>query len=188
MKKLLLFTGLPGVGKSTISSEFSKKTSARIVELDDFKKTDINPTLVRSQIDPPELRWIYYQKALLYVFELFDQRLPMIIMDEVFHLHSLRTRLETLCMGQHVQVLWIEVRCPYEVVEKRLYSTRRDGHILSTEETLRMHLRFKAVFEEFSIRSQNHIIINNENINDIDLAIEAILTKVKANSQPEPSL
>lgn len=177
MKKLLLFAGLPGVGKSTISRGVSKKTGAKIVDLDDFKKIDIDPSLVKNQIDPPELRWAYYQKALEYVFSLFGQGISTVIMDEVFHLNSLRTQLESLCAEKHVQVLWIEVRCPYDTVEKRLQSTTREGHILSTEEALKMHLLFREIFEKFSTHNQNHVVINNENDIDMDLLVGSILKR-----------
>lgn len=178
MKKLLLFSGLPGVGKSTISTELSKRVGAKIINLDDFKKTDIDPTLVKSQIDPPELRWSYYQKALGYVFRLFDQKTSIAIMDEVFHLELLRTRLEADCKEQNVHVLWIEVVCSYDTIEKRLRSTKREGHILSTEESLKMNLLFQKIFEEFSTECKNHIVISNENTNDIDLLVENILKKL----------
>lgn len=174
MKKLLLFAGLPGVGKSTISRGVSKKTGAKIVDLDDFKRIDIDPILVKNQIDPPELRWAYYKKALEYVFCLFDQEVSTVIMDEVFHLDSLRTQLGTLCKERHVQTLWVEVRCSYDVVERRLRSTRREGHILSAEEALNMHLLFKGIFEEFSAGSQNYIAVDNESDVDIDLLVDYI--------------
>ncbi|MBI3631632.1 MAG: AAA family ATPase [Candidatus Staskawiczbacteria bacterium] len=178
MKKLILFSGLPGVGKSTISREVSKNTGAKIVDLDDFKKIDVDPALVTKQIDPPELRWAYYQKALDHVFGLFDQGISTVIMDEVFHLDSLRNGLENLCVIHNVRVFWVDVRCPYEIVEKRLQSTKREGHLLSTEQALKMHLLFREIFEKFSINSQNHIVINNESDNDIDSLIRSILEKV----------
>jgi len=177
VKRLLLFAGLPGVGKSTISRGVSKKTGAEIVDIDDFKKTDVDPALVTSQIDPPELRWSYYQKALEHVFGLFEQGISTVIMNEVFHLSSLRTQLESLCARQQVQVLWIEIRCPYGIVERRLQSTRREGHILSTDEALKMHLLFKEIFEEFSTCSQNHIVVTNENDSIMDLLVENILKR-----------
>lgn len=178
MRKLMLIAGLPGVGKTTISNGVSKKVGAKVVDLDDFKKTDVDPTLVKNQIDPPELRWAYYKKALEHVFCLFEQGVTIAIMDEVFHLNSLRAQLETLCEGRDVQVLWIEVQCSYDVVEKRLQSVKREGHILSTEEALKMHLMFKEIFEKFSADRQNHIVVNNEDVGDLDLLVENILKKV----------
>jgi|SRR3989338_8682535 len=172
--KLLLFAGLPGVGKSTISRKVSKKIGAKIVDLDDFKKTDVDPLLVTNQIDPPEIRWSYYQKAIEYAFGLFKQGISTVIMDEVFHLNALRMRLESVCTEQSVQVLWIEVRCSYGIVKRRLQSTAREGHILSSEEALKMHLLFEGIFEKFSPNSQNHIVINNGNDANMDLLIEKI--------------
>ena len=179
MKKLFLLAGLPAVGKSTISQILSKKIGAKIVDIDDFKKTDVDPALVTNQIDPPEQRWGYYQKALQYVLGLFSQEVSTVIMDEVFHLSSLRARLEVICEREHIDVLWVEVRCPYNIVEKRLRSTDRKGHILSTEEALRMHLLFEEIFEEFSTNTPNHVIINNEGDIDEDGLIENVLKKIK---------
>ncbi len=175
-KKLLLFTGLPGVGKSTISKLVSKKTGAKIIDIDDFKKKDVDPILVKTQIDPPETRWNYYQKALEHAFGVFSKGVPIVAMDEVFHLNSLRARLEALCVKK-CQVLWIEVRCSYGIIEKRLQSKKREGHILSTEETLKMHLVFSEIFEKFSEKRQNHIIVNNENTGDEVFLVESILKK-----------
>ena len=175
MRKLLLFAGLPGVGKSTISRQVGEKLGAHIVDIDDFKKTNVDPTLVSRQIDPPEIRWGYYQKALNFVFQLFfEQGVPAVILDEVFHLNSLRNQLEGLCRENEVQALWIEIQCPSSVVEKRLRATKREGHILSTEEALKMHHQFREIFETFSNGHQNHIIVNNESDPCISSLVEEI--------------
>lgn len=178
MKKLLLLAGLPGVGKSTISQILSKKIGAKIVDIDDFKKTEVDPALVANQIDSPEQRWGYHQKVLQHVLGLFTREVSIIIMDEVFHLSSLRARLEAICKREHVDVLWVEVRCPYEIVEKRLKSAARKGHILSTEEALKMYLLFGEIFEEFSTNISNHVVINNEGDIDEDSLNENILKKI----------
>ena len=177
MKKVIFFAGLPGVGKSTISKQVTKKTGAKIVDLDDFKKIYVDPALVTNQVDPPEVRWNYYQKAMEHVFDLFSQGIPMVVIDEVFHLSSLRLRLEALCAEQHVDVIWVEVRCAYDVVEQRLRSKGREGHILSTDEALSINRQFKEIFEEFSIGIQNHIVVNNEG-DEVDLLVKNILEKV----------
>ena len=104
MKRLLLFAGLPGVGKSTISRGVSKKTGAEIVDIDDFKKTDVDPALVTSQIDPPELRWSYYQKALEHVFGLFEQGIST---DEGLKMHLLFKEIFeefSTCSQNHIVV------------------------------------------------------------------------------------
>lgn len=176
MKKLLLFAGLPGVGKSTISKILSKKTGAKIVDLDDFKRTEVDSSLVKTQIDPPEIRWGYYQKALEYTFSVFNSGISMVAMDEIFHLNSLRMRLETLCVKK-CQVLWVEVRCSYDTVDKRLKAKTREGHLLSSDEALKMNFVFSEIFEKFSEKIQNHIVVSNESADNVDLIVESILKK-----------
>lgn len=178
MKKLFLLAGLPGVGKSTVSKALNNKLEAKIVDIDDFKKIFVDPTAVTKEIDRPELRWLYYQEAIQHVLGLYDQGLSVVIMDEVFHLSSLRSSLEILCIQHNVEVYWIEVRCSYDTVARRLRSAERNGHILSTEEALAMHLQFIAIFEPFTCDSKNHIIIDNEDDVSVDLLVEQVLQKL----------
>lgn len=175
MKKLFLLAGLPGVGKSTVSKALSNKLEAKVVDIDDFKKIVVDPTTVTKEIDPPELRWLYYQEAIRHVLGLYDQGVSAVIMDEVFHLCALRSSLETLCIKHDVEVHWVEVRCSYDTVAKRLRSTGRNGHILSTEEALAMHLRFMEIFEPFTRDSKNHIIIDNEDDFNVNLLVDQVL-------------
>jgi predicted kinase len=154
---LVFVSGLPGAGKTTISKKIAKEKGAQILDLDEFKRTDVDPTLVKTQIDPPEVRWGYYKRALEYAFSLEGT----VILDEVFHLESLRTKIENLCDERQVPVQWIEVQCPYEVVEKRLRSAARVGHILSTDEALKMYRLFQEIFEKFPEGKKNYTLVNN---------------------------
>jgi predicted kinase len=178
MKKILLFAGLPGVGKSTISRVIGSRTGAVIVDVDDFKKLVVDPNLVTEQIDPPDVRWAYYEKALAHIFDIFKLGVSIVIMDEVFHLDSLRIKLEDLCAGQNIEVLWIEVRCSRDVVEQRLRASDRRGHILSTEQALAMNLLFEKIFEKFPNDQHNHIVIDNGCDADIRSLIESILQRI----------
>jgi len=176
MKKLFLLAGLPGVGKSTVAQAMIKKLNAHNVDIDDFKKLVVDPNAVTKEIDPPETRWLYYQHAIQHVVGLFEQGVTTVIMDEVFHLHTLRSQVENVCAKHGVRVHWIEVRCSYETVEKRLNAKSRVGHILSTDEALAMHLLFKNLFEPFPCGSTNHTVVHNEDGIDLHQALEAALT------------
>lgn len=157
MKRLILLAGLPGVGKSTIARRIAFTEGGTVLDLDDFKRDAVASTLVTTQIDPPDVRWAYYVKALEHAITLEGT----VIMDEVFHLQSLRTRLEHACVAQHVQVQWIEVQCPYAVVERRLRVAARVGHILSTDQALNMYLLFQNIFEKFPENKENYVLVDN---------------------------
>lgn len=144
--------------ESTITRKLASLLGASILDLDDIKRKVVNPDLVRTQIDPPEVRWTYYEKALEHAFSL---KTEIVMMDEVFHLSSLRARLEEACTALGAKVGWIEVRCSYEVVERRLRAKTRVGHILSTDEALRMYQLFQEIFERFPGGKENHIVVDN---------------------------
>jgi predicted kinase len=167
MNRLVCFAGLPGVGKSTLSQAVSGISGAQIIDIDDFKRVHVDPELVRSQIDPPELRWKYYRDSAEHAFSLFGQGSTMAILDEVFHLHSLRMKMEEFCRNNGVSVLWVEIRCSYSVVEERLTRQSRQGHILSTNEALRMYLLFQDIFEAFPDHAENHLVISSDELEDI---------------------
>ncbi len=162
MKKVVFLAGLPGVGKSTIARKLAEKTGGSVLDIDRIKGEVVDPSLVASVIDPPDVRWKCYKQAADEVSFLFEQGASTIFVDEVFHLQSLRERLEALCTQRNMDVLWVEVQCPYEEVENRLRSNGRDGHILSTEEALRMNLLFRELFEPFPQDKANHLTFRNE--------------------------
>jgi len=179
MNTIILLAGLPGVGKSTISKLISQKLEAKVLDLDDFKKADVDPSLVTSQIDPPSVRWAYYRKAIECAFSIFEtNETSTIVIDEVFHLNQLRYEFEALCSKMQIRVYWVEVRCPYSLVEKRLRAHSRKGHILSTEEALSMYLLFSEIFEAFSASSKNHTIVNN--VDGVDILVENILSVIRS--------
>jgi hypothetical protein len=59
-------------------------------------------------------------------------------------------------------------------VKHRLQQNGRAGHILSTDEALRMNLFFQEVFEAFS-NEKNHVIINNGSDHDIERLVREAL-------------
>jgi predicted kinase len=179
MNTIILLAGLPGVGKSTISKLISERLGAKILDLDDFKKIEVDPTLVKSQIDPPSIRWAYYRKAIECAFSIFAKNdTSTIIIDEVFHLNELRREFETLCVKMGIRVFWVEVQCPYVLVEQRLKAHSREGHILSTEEALNMYLLFNEIFEKFSNNKRNHLIVNN--VDGVEMLVENILSVLES--------
>ncbi len=161
-KKVVLLAGLPGVGKSTLARKIANKECGLVLDIDEIKRKIVDPKLVTSTIDPPEVRWRCYEEAAEKVFFLLEKGASTIIMDEVFHLAILRQKLEELFLQKGIEVFWLEVRCSHVEVERRLREKSRNGHILSTDEALKMNLLFEGIFERFPEGKKNHIIFRNE--------------------------
>lgn len=173
MKKVICFSGLPGVGKSTIASLVAQKTRAVFLDLDEFKKKVVDPNTVSKTIDPPELRWQYYNLAILGA-EILPHEL--IIIDEVFHVKELRNKFEVECEKKNMQVVWVEVTCPSDVIEMRL-ANPRPGHILSPEEAIQMNLMFSKIFEPFSLVN-NYTQISNDGSVSAEILANKIIQKL----------
>ncbi len=165
MKRLSLLGGLPGSGKSTLARALAKRLGAAIVDIDDFKRGVVDPTALAEGIDPPEVRWQYYQRALSHILDLFEQGVEHVVTDEMFHVGQLRKRIESICVQSGISVLWIEVRCTDEEVVNHLAAHPREGHILNTEQTLRMRREVAQVFDDFHCGA-NRLIVSNTGLVD----------------------
>ena len=162
MSKVIFLAGLPAVGKSTLARQMAKKHNGRVLDIDEIKRKLSDPSLVTSSIDTPEVRWRCYEEAARQIFQFFKNGEHTLIVDEVFHLNELREKLEALLVSGEVKVVWIQVICSFEEVQKRLESKSRIGHILSTDEALKMNILFEEIFEPFPQDKKNHSVFNND--------------------------
>jgi len=166
--RVILLAGLPGVGKSTLARRIAAVVNGKVLDIDKIKKELVDPSLVASTIDPPEVRWKCYERAFEEIFVILGNGTSTVVVDEVFHLHSLREKLEALCVGEGSEVMWIEVVCSRTLVEERLRAKLREGHILSTDEALKMNALFAEIFEKFPPHKINVKTFVNEGPGDVE--------------------
>jgi predicted kinase len=178
MKTLLGTAGLIGSGKSTIASALAERLRAPMVHIDDFKRGVVDPTALTESIDPPRLRWKYYRLALNQVDYLFAQGARCVVMDEMFHVRHLRDRITAGCKHYGISVRWIEVRCPDDVVERRLAGRPRNGHILSTEQMMLLREKVASEFDPFR-EGDDCLVVENSGLPDdaVDTALAWVRTR-----------
>ncbi|MEK7601846.1 MAG: AAA family ATPase [Patescibacteria group bacterium] len=178
MKRLSLFVGLPGSGKSTLAHALAGRLGAEIVDIDDFKRDVVDPTALSEGIDPPDVRWQYYRRALDHILGLFENGAEHVVTDEMFHVRELRERIEAVCVQCGISVLWIEVRCTDAEVVSHLAVHPRKGHILSTEQTLRMRQEVARVFDDFPCNANRLVVSNAGSVDDaVNMAHEWVCTR-----------
>lgn len=168
MKRVIFLAGLPAVGKSTIARSLASKFNGSVLDIDRIKRELVDPDTVSTSIDPPEVRWKCYEQAAKEVLSSLEAGELTVVVDEVFHIHELREKIEYLFLEKKVKVDWIEVICSHQEVAKRLNAVGRAGHILSTKQSLDMNLLFQDIFEPFPDGKLNHLVFKNENGSSVD--------------------
>ena len=172
-KNIFIFiAGLPGIGKTTIAKTIKSFLHPAIhIDIDDFKKQVVDPNLVSKEIDPPEIRWEYYQLAANAAIEATEAGNQYVVMEETFHLSDLREKMTEKVEASGNRVIWVHVTCDLETVKQRA-SKPREGHILTQEETVAMHVEFSELFEGFPEDQQ---ICSIDNSGALNISIGDIL-------------
>lgn len=141
-KKIIFLAGLPGVGKTILAQEMGKCGFYHL-RLDKIKQQVVNKKKVVSEIDPPEIRREYYSKALAHIDSIDRET---IVVDEVFHLSSLRQEITATCFSRGWDHLWVFITCPHQEVRRRLQG-RKNHPILSSKQAWDMYRKMEEVFE-----------------------------------------
>jgi predicted kinase len=147
-KDLILISGLPGVGKSTLAVEFVRQARATHFEIDELKRAIVPAEIIADAIDPPEYRYQYYMETMRRLPKLFaESPSGTVVIDETFHLQEFRTMWEQAAEALSIRLHWIESVCDEEIVKERLgVGKDRHSHILG-EKAYPMYLLFKQAFE-----------------------------------------
>ncbi len=148
-RNLILLSGLPGVGKTTVAKELARQTRGLHFDIDEIKRLVVPQDLVTEDIDPPEYRFEYYSKTIRRLPSLFTKTaVQVVIIDETFHMQSFRQMWDEACKALDLRVHWIEAICDDKLVGERLRIGKdRENHILSPDEAFTIHRLFKKAFE-----------------------------------------
>jgi predicted kinase len=120
MPKIILFCGLPGVGKTTLARSVASRTGAIILSSDKIRKEIIKyPTYTRA-----EGRLIYDVLMLLTKY-LTAAGIDCII-DATFNRERSRKEVESKLRSNNVQLYVIECTCSEDVVLERLRKRKND--------------------------------------------------------------
>ena len=120
MPVIILFCGLPGVGKTTLAASVAKKTGATILSSDKIRKELIRYPTYASV----EGRLIY--DVLMLMTKYLSAAGIDCILDATFNRERSRKEVENRLRLNKVQLYVIECTCPEDVVFERLRNRKND--------------------------------------------------------------
>jgi gluconate kinase len=174
---VIFVAGLVGVGKSAIARRLAERLSIHYYDIDDVKKAvypedpDFEQNIRDGIPFKEETRLKVFQKVAADFSRLAEHHKHLVV-DETLHLRRPRQVLfdaAKACFGAYV-IIWI--KADEAVVEKRLKSKARKGHIL--KEPLKMYRSFAKEFERFD---ESHIVC--ENNGSLEEATETLVSLIR---------
>ncbi|HZD36092.1 MAG TPA: AAA family ATPase [Nitrososphaeraceae archaeon] len=146
MPIILLFCGLPGVGKTTLAKSVASKIGATILSSDKIRKELIRyPTYTRV-----EGRLIY--DVLMLLTKYLTTAGVNCILDATFNRERSRKEVEKLC-SNNVKLFLIECTCIEDVVLERLRNRKNDF----SDADYSVYSKMKSIYEPVQ---ESHLVID----------------------------
>jgi predicted kinase len=177
--KLIVFAGLPGVGKSYLAERFAKKINAPHLNTDVIRKELAG---VASKA-PMVAAWeggIYSRDMSKATYEEMFARAQKAlsegncVLDGTFMRHEFVEGALSVAKEANVRFLLVECVCPERIVFERLKS-KRVGESVS-DATVEVYMKVKNHFEPFELPDANYIKVNASQ--PVDRSIKLIVEKL----------
>ena len=148
---IVLFCGLPGVGKTSLANELAPLINAIVLSTDKIRKEVISkPTYTKEE------KRLIYDVMLLVARYLHDAAGINCILDATFNTEkSRRTVIEKLVNASSDQIYIVECICPEDVVITRLKARKGDY----SDADINIYRKMKQLYEPVK-EMEKHIVID----------------------------
>jgi predicted kinase len=148
---IVLFCGLPGVGKTSLANELAPLINAIVLSTDKIRKEVISkPTYTKEE------KRLIYDVMLLVARYLHDAAGINCILDATFNTEkSRRTAIEKLVNISSDQIYIVECICPEDVVITRLKARKGDY----SDADIDIYRKMKQLYEPVK-EMEKHIVID----------------------------
>ena len=146
---LILFCGLPGVGKTSLANKLASLINAIVLSTDKIRKELISePTYTKEE------KKLIYDVMLLVAKYLHNEAGVNCILDATFNTEeSRRTAIEKLANVSSEQIYIVECVCPEDIVISRLKARKGDY----SDADIDIYRKMKQLYEPVKDK-QRHII------------------------------
>lgn len=164
---LILITGLPATGKSTVARRLARELGAEILRTDIVRK-DLLKTATYSE-DEKEL--VY--RAVFMLADYLIKNDVNVIIDGTFYKYNLRKNAKKIAKKRGKRFFLIETRCPEDIVLKRLDERKKNLRSPSDADEA-VYYKVKKAFEPIK---EDHLLIDTGwNIKD---AVKELVGQIK---------
>jgi predicted kinase len=172
---IILFCGLPGVGKTRLANELAPLINAVVLSTDKIRKELIssNPTYSKEEKE------LIYDVMLLVARYLHDEADVNCILDATFNTEESRRKArKKLASVSPEQIYIVECICPEDIVISRLKARKGDY----SDADIDIYRKMKQVYEPVK-EKQRHIVVDTSR--DPKINAEEIKTCIFAGEEEE---
>jgi predicted kinase len=169
---LILFCGLPGVGKTSLANKLGSLINAIVLSTDKIRKELISePTYTKEE------KKLIYDVMLLVARHLHNEAGVNCILDATFNTEeSRRTAIEKLANVSSEQIYIVECVCPEDIVISRLKARKGDY----SDADIDIYRKMKQLYEPVKDK-QRHIIADTSR--DSKINAEEIKSRIFGEKQ-----
>jgi predicted kinase len=169
---LILFCGLPGVGKTSLANKLASLINAIVLSTDKIRKELISePTYTKEE------KKLIYDVMLLAARYLHNEAGVNCILDATFNTEeSRRTAIEKLANVSSEQIYIVECVCPEDIVISRLKARKGDY----SDADIDIYRKMKQLYEPVKDK-QRHIIADTSR--DPKINAEEIKSRIFGEKQ-----
>lgn len=166
---LIMVTGLPATGKSTIARNLAKRLHGTLLRTD----------LIRKELHPKpgytrEEKELIYDVMLLLTKYLLRAGIT-VVLDGTFYKRSLRRKVYTVAARTKSHLKIIECACPEHVIKRRMERRARRKRNLSDAD----YEVYKKIASQFEPISRKHIVVDTSMF--LKQNIEEIMHKIRTD-------
>jgi hypothetical protein len=160
---LVLVTGLPATGKSTMARKLAGKLKGVVLSTDRIRKRLVS----RPEYTRGEKEMVY--RVMILIAEYLLRSGVTVVLDGTFYLRSLRKQVYSLSSRTGSRLLIVECSCPEEVVRRRLKRRLRRKSLSDAD--YGVYKKIKNVYEPLL---RKHISVDTRKA--LDQNIEEVIT------------
>ncbi|MEE9594323.1 MAG: AAA family ATPase [Candidatus Hydrothermarchaeales archaeon] len=160
---LVLITGLPGTGKSTVANHLARRINARILRTDEVRKR----LFAKPKYTEEEKEIVY--KGLFLIAENLLRVKSNVVLDGTFYKRSLRKQIYRTATSTRSKLIIVECMASEEAIERRLRrrKKRKRGGLSDADEEV-----YHKIKKEYESIESEHIVLDtsrplNETLNEL---------------------